>query len=108
MTVCAVATIAGGAIGDPGAQALRGIPHRRPSRRFAFARAWRATRRGELGPATESGREDSMIFAIAFLLLMAWFIGMATSFTLGGWIHALLVLALVGVVFRLSQARRVA
>lgn len=43
------------------------------------------------------------IIAIAFLLL--WGLGLGTSFTLGGWIHVLVVLAVVAVIIRLLQGR---
>ncbi len=49
-----------------------------------------------------------MLWAIVVILLVLWALGMATAYTLGGMIHLLLVVALVVVVVRLMQGRRVA
>jgi hypothetical protein len=48
-----------------------------------------------------------MLWTICVILLVLWALGMATSYTAGGLIHILLVVALVVVVFRLIQGRRV-
>jgi hypothetical protein len=39
------------------------------------------------------------------LLLILWFLGMISSYTLGGFIHILLVLAVIAVLIRLIQGR---
>jgi hypothetical protein len=39
--------------------------------------------------------------------LVLWFLGVVSSYTLGGFIHVLLVLALIAVVLQLIQGRRV-
>jgi len=49
-----------------------------------------------------------MLWTICLVLLVMWALGMATSYTAGGLIHILLVVALVVVVFRLISGRRVA
>ena len=49
-----------------------------------------------------------MLWTICVILLVLWALGMATSYTAGGLIHLLLVVALVVVVIRLFQGRRVA
>ena len=49
-----------------------------------------------------------MLWTLAVLLLVLWAVGLLTSFTIGGFIHILLVLALIVLVFRLIQGRRVA
>ena len=41
------------------------------------------------------------------VLLVLWFLGVVSSYTLGGFIHLLLVLALIAVVLQLIQGRRV-
>jgi len=46
-----------------------------------------------------------MLFTIAIVLCVLWVLGFLTSFTMGGFIHILLVLALVVVVIRLLQGR---
>jgi hypothetical protein len=40
-------------------------------------------------------------------LVLLWFIGLVTSFTMGGFIHVLLVIAIVVVVINLLQGRKV-
>ncbi len=54
-----------------------------------------------------SEREQVMLFTIAIILCVLWALGLLTSFTMGGFIHVLLVLALVVVVIRLFQGRPV-
>ena len=49
-----------------------------------------------------------MLCTICIILLVLWALGMATSYTAGGLIHLLLVVALVVVVIRLFQGRRIA
>jgi hypothetical protein len=46
-----------------------------------------------------------MLWTIAVLLLILWMLGMVSSYTLGGFIHILLILAIVAVLVRLIQGR---
>jgi hypothetical protein len=46
-----------------------------------------------------------MLWTIAVLLLILWLLGMVSSYTLGGFIHILLVLAVVAVLIRLIEGR---
>ena len=48
-----------------------------------------------------------MLWTICVILLVLWALGMATSYTASGLIHILLVVALVVVVIRLFQGRRI-
>ena len=48
-----------------------------------------------------------MLWAIFVILLAAWMLGMVTSYTLGGFIHILLVIALIVLVVNLVQGRRI-
>ena len=48
-----------------------------------------------------------MLWTICIILLVLWALGMATSYTAGGLIHILLVVALVVMVIRLIQGRRI-
>jgi hypothetical protein len=48
-----------------------------------------------------------MIMTLAVILLVLWLAGMVTSYTMGGLIHLLLVLAIVVVLVRVIQGRRV-
>jgi hypothetical protein len=47
-----------------------------------------------------------LLITLAVILLILWLLGLVTSFTLGGFIHILLVLALVVVLIRIIQGRR--
>lgn len=46
-----------------------------------------------------------MLWTIATLLLILWLLGMVSSYTLGGFIHILLVVAIIAVLVRLIQGR---
>ena len=48
-----------------------------------------------------------MLWALTILLLFLWVLGVATSSQLGMWIHILLVLAVVSLIFNLVRGRRV-
>lgn len=47
-----------------------------------------------------------MLFTIAIVLLVLWALGLVTSFTAGGLIHILLVVALIMIVVNLVSGRR--
>ncbi len=47
-----------------------------------------------------------MLWTIALILLILWLLGLVTSYTLGGFIHILLVIAIVVVVIRIIQGRK--
>jgi len=47
-----------------------------------------------------------MLWTILVVLLVLWLLGLVTSYTLGGFIHILLVLAVVVVLVRVLQGRR--
>jgi hypothetical protein len=49
-----------------------------------------------------------MLWTIFVILLVLWVLGLVTSYTIGGFIHILLVLAVVVLVINLIQGRRVA
>ena len=48
-----------------------------------------------------------MLWTIAVILLVLWALGLVSAYTLGGYIHVLLVIALVVVLFNVIQGRRV-
>ncbi|WP_140912787.1 lmo0937 family membrane protein [Methylomonas koyamae] len=48
-----------------------------------------------------------MLETIAILLVILWVLGLVSSYTLGGFIHILLVLALIAIALRIIQGRRV-
>ena len=47
-----------------------------------------------------------MLWTIFVILLVLWLFGLASSYTLGGFIHILLVLAIISLVVQLIQGRR--
>ena len=47
-----------------------------------------------------------MLWTIFLILLVLWLLGMVSSYTLGGFIHLLLVIAIVVVLIRIIQGRR--
>lgn len=49
-----------------------------------------------------------MLWTIAVLLLILWALGMVSSYTLGGFIHLLLLLAIIVVLIRVIQGRSIA
>ena len=46
-----------------------------------------------------------MLWTIAVILLIMWLLGVLTSYTLGGFIHLLLVIAIISVLIRVIQGR---
>ena len=47
-----------------------------------------------------------MLWTIFVILLIMWLFGMATSYTLGGFIHILLLLAIASILIQIIQGRR--
>ena len=48
-----------------------------------------------------------MLETIAVILIILWLLGLVTSYTMGGFIHILLVIAIVVVILRVIQGRKV-
>jgi hypothetical protein len=48
-----------------------------------------------------------MLWTIAVILIVLWLLGLVTSYTMGGFIHILLVIAVVVVLLNVIQSRRV-
>lgn len=47
-----------------------------------------------------------MLWTIALILTVLWLLGLVSSYTMGGFIHILLVIAIVVVLFRVIQGRK--
>lgn len=47
-----------------------------------------------------------MLYTIAVVLLVLWLLGLVTSYTIGGFIHVLLVIAIVVVLLRIIGGRK--
>jgi hypothetical protein len=67
------------------------------------------TSTGTLNASVAGDRESRfpMLWTIAVILLVLWALGMVSSYTLGGFIHLLLVLAIIVVLIRVIQGRSV-
>lgn len=48
-----------------------------------------------------------MLYTLALILVIAWLLGLISSYTLGGFIHILLVVAIIAILIRLIQGNRV-
>jgi len=48
-----------------------------------------------------------MLFTIAVILIVLWILGIVTSYTMGGFIHVLLVIAIIVVLVRIIQGRNI-
>jgi hypothetical protein len=47
-----------------------------------------------------------MLYTLALILIIAWLLGLITSYTIGGFIHILLVVAIIMVLVRIIQGRQ--
>lgn len=52
-------------------------------------------------------RKIKMLWTIAVILIILWILGLVTSFTLGGFIHILLVVAVIVVLIRIIKGDRI-
>lgn len=57
--------------------------------------------------STGNLQEGVMLWTIFVILLVLWLLGVVTSYTMGGFIHVLLVVAVVVALIQLIQGRRV-
>jgi hypothetical protein len=48
-----------------------------------------------------------MLYTIAVVLIVLWLLGMVSSYTMGGFIHILLVVAIIAILVRLIRGERV-
>ena len=55
----------------------------------------------------DAGIVATMLWTIAVILLVLWALGLVTSYTMGGFVHVLLVVAIVVVLIRVIQGRKV-
>jgi hypothetical protein len=53
-----------------------------------------------------SRKEAAVLWTIFLILLVLWLLGLVSGYTLGGFIHILLVIAIVVILIRLIQGRR--
>jgi hypothetical protein len=55
----------------------------------------------------ENQPNKNMLYTIALILIIAWLLGLVSSYTLGGFIHILLVVAIIVLLVRVIQGRKV-
>jgi hypothetical protein len=55
----------------------------------------------------KSKRREVMLYTIAVVMLVLWLLGLVTSYTMGGFIHILLVLAIIAILVQVIQGRRI-
>ena len=48
-----------------------------------------------------------MLYTLALILIIAWLLGLVSSYTMGGFIHILLVVAIVLILVRLIQGKEI-
>jgi hypothetical protein len=59
-----------------------------------------------LGPPVKPEKEERMLWILAVVLIALWLLGLVTSYTMGGFIHILIVVAVVVVLVRVIQGHR--
>ncbi len=62
---------------------------------------------GTAGTQTKKGKDVQVLYSIAVILLLLWLLGIVSSYTMGGLIHMVLVIALIIFVVGLIQKRKV-
>jgi hypothetical protein len=62
-------------------------------------------RAGQSATLTAEGK--TMLQTVAIVLVVMWLLGMVTAYTMGGFIHLLLVLAVITVLLRVIQGRSI-
>jgi hypothetical protein len=58
-----------------------------------------------IAPGRDPEGSFTMLWTIAVIFLLLWAVGLVSSYTLGGFIHLLLVLAIIVVLIRVIQGR---
>jgi hypothetical protein len=62
---------------------------------------------GCLGWLERKGGDNIMLWTIFIILLVLWLLGLISGYTMGGFVHILLVIAVVVLIIRLIQGRPV-
>jgi uncharacterized membrane protein len=68
-------------------------------------RRWKSQRLADVKPDELLG-EQQMLWTITIILVILWLLGFVSGYTVGGWIHILLVLAVIVLIFNLLSGRR--
>ena len=59
---------------------------------------------GDESPVNE--RKNHMLYTIAIVLIVLWLLGLVTGYAIGGFIHILLVIAVIMILVNIIQGRR--
>jgi hypothetical protein len=62
---------------------------------------------GRTTPTDSIEEKKLMLYTLAVILLILWLLGLVSSYTIGGFIHILLVVAVVMLLVQVIQGRRV-
>jgi len=54
----------------------------------------------------KSERRNVMLWTIAVILIILWVLGLVSSYTMGGFVHFLLVIAIIVIIIQVIQGRR--
>jgi hypothetical protein len=58
------------------------------------------------GMTMRLGYSRGMLWTIAVILIVLWLLGLVSSYTMGGFVHILLVIAIIVILIRVIQGRR--
>jgi hypothetical protein len=72
-----------------------------PTNRQLLPAGWR-----ENAPAGQQNERKYMLYTIAMILIILWLLGLVTGTVLGGFIHVLLVIAVVVILLRVISGRK--
>ena len=61
---------------------------------------------GRAGSMNNQIKEDHMLWTIAVVLIILWMLGLVSGYTMGYFIHILLVVAIIAVLVRVIEGRR--
>jgi hypothetical protein len=78
------------------------------ARRLQFIRKLPLAEHNFARRGTALSEEGVMLWTIAVILAVLWLLGMVSSYTMGGFVHFLLLLAIVVVLINVFQGRRLA
>jgi hypothetical protein len=90
-----------------GTAVRQGKEHRASPRPFELVfQSGTSLRIGGIALALSRAREEPMLYTLAVILLIAWLLGMVGTYTIGSFVHALLVIAIVLFLVGLFTGRR--
>jgi hypothetical protein len=86
---------------------------RQPPEKRGRPNRWAKTIQGSVraltlinGSRIQPRKDINMLYTVAVVLIILWLLGLVTSYTMGGLIHVLLVIAIVVILLRVISGRR--